>query len=534
MTRTADRTSSVPTVTVDLRLVPAALGVWIGSFAVTRMPARVSWTLAAVLVLAALVAARAAAGRCPGHGTRGPTGSRRSRAATYPAADSLAATAALVAVAVAALLAAGAAQVGCRSAGLLPDLAAAGTGAVVVGVVDGDPRVVPPAWPGAPMRVRVTLSARHVEGAGRTGAAAGPVVVLGPPSWSAVPFGARVEVHGKLAPATGGRDEALVLTTEDPVVVASAAPWHAIAAPVRAHVVDLASGLPGDAGSLLPGVTVGDTTHVPEDLVAAMRSAGLTHVTAVSGAHFSLVAALVLSGGAALGIPRRARAVSVVASTLALVVLVHPAASVLRAALMGSVGALGLVVGRPSRAPAALALTVILLLVVDPWLGADLGFALSVVATAGLVLVGGPLAERWSGRVGRPLATALAMPVAAQAVCAPLVLLATPTVAPLAVPANLLVAPAVGPATVLGLAAGVMDQVWPAGAQVLAWCAGAACWWIGEVARLAAGAPLAQLSWAGGPIGIALLATSGLCVVRLLLRAPATVRGARRALPDDG
>jgi len=511
---TGDESRDLPTTTLDLRLVPSAVAAWCASFAVTRLSPAVSWALAGACVTVVMVVAgwRAA---------RDHRGSATSVSRATDARPAAAAAAALAAVAVAAVLAAGGAQLGGRSAGLLPVLAAEGVGGTVVGVVDGDPRILPPAWPGAPARVRVTLSARQVEGAGRTGGAVGPVVVLGPPSWSTVPFGARVEAHGRLTAAPGGREVALLITTDDAVVVAPAPPWHTVAARVRAHVVELAGDLPGDAGALLPGVTVGDTTHVPQDLVTAMRAAGLTHVTAVSGAHFSLVAALVLSVGAALGIPRRGRAVSAVGSTLALVVLVHPAPSVLRAALMGSVAAVGLVVGRPSRAPAALALTVVLLLVADPWLGAELGFVLSVLATAGLVLLGVPLAERWSSRIGRPLATALAMPVAAQVVCAPVVLLATPTVAPLAVPANLLVAPAVAPATVLGLAAGLMSAVWPVGAHALAWCAGAACWWIGAVARVTAGAPLAQVAWAGGPLGIVLLATCGLCVVRLLLRAPA-------------
>ncbi|GIG19965.1 hypothetical protein Cch01nite_06890 [Cellulomonas chitinilytica] len=432
----------------------------------------------------------------------------------------------------AAVLAAGAAQVGARSSGLLPALSSAGAGGTVVGVVSGDPRILPPAWPGAPGRVSVTLAAERAEGDGHRGPATGPVVVFGPPSWADVPYGARVEARGRLLAAPGGREVALLTTTLDPVVVAPPAPWHTAAAQVRAQVVDLAATLPGDAGALLPGVAVGDTAHVPQDLVVAMRIAGLSHVMAVSGAHFALVAGLVLAICTGLGIPRRARAVTVVGSSLALVLLVHPAPSVLRAALMGTVGAVGLVVGRPSRAPAALAATVVVLLVADPWLGAEPGFVLSVLATAGLVLLGGPLAERWSGRTGRPFAAALAMPVSAQVVCAPVLLLMSSTVSPLAVPANLLVAPAVAPATVLGLAAGLLDGVWPAGAHLLAAGAGASCWWIGAVARAVARAPLAQVPWAGGPIGVLLLATCGVCVVRLLL-APRPSGATNRAAPDE-
>ena len=141
----------------------------------------------------------------------------------------------------------------------------------------------------------------------------------------------------------------------------------------------------------------------------------------------------------------------------------------------------------------------------------------TVLATGGLVLLGGPLAKRWSALCGRPLAQALALPVAAQLTCAPAILLATPTVALYAIPANLLVAPAVAPATVLGLAAGAVAPWLPWVAQVLALGAGAACWWIGAVAHLAAAAPGAQLAWQPGTAGIGLLAIACVCVARLLV-----------------
>ncbi|WP_284294087.1 hypothetical protein [Luteimicrobium album] len=37
------------------------------------------------------------------------------------------------------------------------------------------------------------------------------------------------------------------------------------------------------ARALVPGVAVGDVTRLPDDLDTAMRTVGLTHVTAVSG-----------------------------------------------------------------------------------------------------------------------------------------------------------------------------------------------------------------------------------------------------------
>jgi competence protein ComEC len=222
----------------------------------------------------------------------------------------------------------------------------------------------------------------------------------------------------------------------------------------------------------------------------------------------------------------------------AFVLVVQPGSSVVRAAVMGAVGVLGIVAGRPARSVPALACAVLLLVLVDPWLARDIGFTLSVVATAGIALLAGPLARRWSARTGTgsgadrggggagspaaptagPIATALAVPVAAQAVCAPVILVLSPAVPTYAVLANVVAAPAVGPATIGGLVAAVLGLFWPAGAAWCAQLAGAACWWIATVARTATGLPGAQVAWAEGVLGQVLLACACAAAVVLVLR----------------
>ena len=72
----------------------------------------------------------------------------------------------------------------------------------------------------------------------------------------------------------------------------------------------------------------------------------------------------------------------------AMVLLVHPSPSVVRAAAMGLVASGGCCSGARTGAPAALAAAVVVLLVADPWLAGELGFVLSVLATGAIVLLG--------------------------------------------------------------------------------------------------------------------------------------------------
>jgi competence protein ComEC len=487
-------------VTVDVRLIPPAVAAWFAALVVVRIPPSTALTCG----VAALVVA--------GAGLVLAARRRRTSAAGGPLPS-----ACLALVVAAVVLCAGSSQTGARDQGLLSALVRDELSGRVEGTVVVEPTVVAPAWPGAPERVRLVIAADRVVAGGRTSGATGQVLVLGPSAWTSVEYGARVEAAGRLAPGRpGSRVVAVLLTGAAPDVVGRAPPWDASASTFRAHVRALATSLPGDAGALLAGVSVGDTGAVPDDLTAAMRTAGLTHVTAVSGAHFSLVAALVLALASAVRLPRAGRVALTVVAMAAMVLVVHPSPSVVRAAAMGLVAVLGVLLGRPHRAPASLAATVVLLLVTDPWLAGELGFVLSVLATGGLVLLGGPLVERWSPRCGRPVAIALALPVAAQLVCAPAILAATPTVALYAVPANLLVAPALAPATVLGLAAGCVAPWWSTGGHVLALGAGAACWWIGSVARVVAVAPGAQVAWLPGWLGVVVLAVASACTIRLV------------------
>ncbi|HUX71289.1 MAG TPA: ComEC/Rec2 family competence protein [Cellulomonadaceae bacterium] len=421
-----------------------------------------------------------------------------------------------------------------RRAGLLGDLVSGAATVEMTGVVASEPAPVTsdPGSAGAVAssgpRYRMVVQAESVTGRGRTGSASAPVLVLvGADVGTAPEYGARVELGGRLAPtAPGDREIALLVARRPPEVRAPPSAPDAVAGLLRRSLAAAAADLGPDVSGLLPALAVGDTTRVPQDLTTAMRTVGLTHIMAVSGAHFAIIGTCVLGLTAVLRVRRRARVLVLVPVMAGFVLLVHPGASVLRAAGMGAVASLGLLLGRPSRAVPALAATVTVLLVADPWLARDYGFVLSVLATAGLVLLTGPLTERARRVMARPVACAISVPVAAQVVCAPVIVLLTPGIAMLAVPANLLAAVAVAPATVLGVLTALVAPWWPAGGTVLAHAAGVPVWWIAQVARRAAAMPGATLGWPTGPGGAALLAVLTLGALVVVLR----VEPAR---PDD-
>ncbi|MCL2423427.1 MAG: ComEC/Rec2 family competence protein, partial [Micrococcales bacterium] len=294
--------------------------------------------------------------------------------------------------------------------------------------------------------------------------------------------------------------------------------WSRVADEVRDAGTDVAGALPAPLDALLPGIVWGDTSGLDDETTQELRVAGLTHLTAVSGAHFAIVLATVLALGAALRVPPVVRTGAAAVAGIGLVVLVGPQPSVLRAAVMGAVGVVALVAGRRSAGPAALSTTIVVLVLVDPWLATEVGFQLSVAATAGIIGLAGTWVRRWSVWIPRPLAMALAVPLSAQLAVMPVLVTVWPQVSTYAVFANLAVAPAVAPVTVIGLLSLLASVVWPGAAQVLVWFAGAGCAWIVAVARIAAHAPGATVAWLPGPVGIAAGVGAVAAVVVLMTR----------------
>jgi competence protein ComEC len=324
--------------------------------------------------------------------------------------------------------------------------------------------------------------------------------------------GSLVDARGTARPGRPGERAVVVLWASRGVEVVRAPDGVAAAAAALRHgLVRAVDGLPGDGAGLVPGLAVGDTSIVTPTLDAAMKASSLSHLTAVSGANCALVVGIALGLAALLGASRGLRVACGLAVLVGFVVLVTPEPSVVRAGAMAAIAMLGVLLGRPGTGIALLSVAVTLLLVLDPWLAASLGFALSVAATGSLLLCARPLATGLARAVPRPLALMLAVPLAAQLACGPLLILIQPTVPVYGVLANLLAGPAAPAATVLGLAACLCAPLpWlQSGLAALAWVPAS---WIAATATTASELPAGALPWLEGWPGALALAAVGLAI----------------------
>ena len=316
-------------------------------------------------------------------------------------------------------------------------------------------------------------------------------------------MGAGIRITGQAARTDAGERSAIVLFASSAEVVRTASGVFALAADMKRDFVARSTTLPEPGAGLLPGLAVGDTRAVSAELNDDMRASGLSHLTAVSGANCAIVVGAVFWLVALCGGGRRLRVAVAITALAGFVVLVTPEPSVIRAAAMAAVAMLSVLLGRPSAGAGMLALCAAGILIADPWLASTPGFALSVVASGALILLAPPLArgmQRWMPRL---VALAIAVPLAAQLACGPIIALFAEQQSLIGVAANMIADPAAPVATVIGLLACLAAPIPPL-ADLLAASAWLPAAWIATTATVSADLPLAELSLVPG-IGSALL-----------------------------
>lgn len=316
--------------------------------------------------------------------------------------------------------------------------------------------------------------------------------------------GQTLTAHGVLRISKEVRVAAMFLVHGAVAVDTKASRWAGALGSIRTHLRALCG--QGDAGALIPGMVLGDTSLQSPEFKNSMRRSGLTHLVAVSGANFAIISFFVLWCMQWIFKSLRVRLIFTAVALSSFIALVRPSPSVLRAAAMASVVLLARGIGKRSDPLPALGFAIAAVVIGDPWQARDPGFALSVLATAGLLLLS-PRIGRWFAKfVPKVLANAVAPPIAAVVMCAPILVALSGYLGLMTVVANLLAAPMVAPITIIGFVAALISPFSSTVSSILIfiirWPAG----WIAGVAHWSANFPVIQMTKGlGGFIGVGVL-----------------------------
>lgn len=244
----------------DLRLVMGAIAAWLGVLATLGLPAGRGGVLGVAALLGGLVA----------------LAGRRRWSATVALVLGCAGAAALAtAIRVAAVEQSPLSALAERRASVTAEL-----------VISDDPRSLTAG--AGPPSVLIGARVREVTAAGRRWSVSGRVLVLAPAdAWRGLLPSQRVRVDGRLGPPS--RDDltvAVLVARSAPSRVGPPSVLQTAAGRIRAGLRDAAAVLPEGPRGLLPGLVDGDVSDLDPALAADFKTAGLSHLTAVSGTNF--------------------------------------------------------------------------------------------------------------------------------------------------------------------------------------------------------------------------------------------------------
>ena len=251
----------------------------------------------------------------------------------------------------------------------------------------------------------------------------------------------------------------------------------------------------------------------------------------MSGANLTLLLAFVLTAARWVGVRGWWLRLLGLVGVVVFVALCRTEPSVLRAAAMGLVALAALGSGGRRAGLRNLAVAMLLLLLLDPFLSRSVGFALSVLASGGIIW----WARRWAAILNRwlPLIVAetVAVPLAAQLATLPVVAAISGQVSVSGLLANALAGPFVGPATVLGFAAAGSSLISSgAGRASAGWGAAGCAQVIIWVAHAGAALPGSSWPWPTDPARLVWLASAALVTALVM----GFVLARRLAVPAAG
>ncbi|NCV83306.1 MAG: ComEC/Rec2 family competence protein [Actinobacteria bacterium] len=292
--------------------------------------------------------------------------------------------------------------------------------------------------------------------------------------------GQRIQLSGRLIDSKERKVAALFIAKEDSLSSISTPKSLKALEEIRIALREATLKIGGDPAALIPGMVIGDTSLQSSALTKRMLEAGLSHLTAVSGANFAIVSAFLF---AIIGffIPNRSIQSSITILALVIfVLLVRPTPSVLRAGVMAAVFLIARLSGRRNAGVNSLAVAITLLLLINPFQAFEAGFILSVLATSGLIFFAPKIAARVPGP--KWLGELISIPTAATLFCAPYLMVISGGLNLGTILLNILVAPVVPFVTIFGFVATLLILPFTSLAHILLEIANLGTRWIVYIA----------------------------------------------------
>lgn len=198
--------------------------------------------------------------------------------------------------------------------------------------------------------------------------------------------------------------------------------------------------IPGEAGAVLKGITLGDKSDFTPEMKTMFARAGISHIVVVSGMHMSILMLFVMYVCKRCGMKKRTRAIAASVVIFCFMCMVGFTPSVLRAGITCIMAMLALLLRRKKDFLTTMAVAAAVVVLLNPYSLFNISFQLSFAATIGIVYLAEPV-KKAVGFLPDMIAEIVAMSIAANITTLPITVWYFGDVSLVAVLANVIAVP---------------------------------------------------------------------------------------------
>lgn len=221
---------------------------------------------------------------------------------------------------------------------------------------------------------------------------------------------------------------------------------------IKEKMIDNANrNMPKRTANLLLGILIGERDNIQEDIIESFRTANLSHILAVSGAHTSYIILGITYLISKSKTPKRIGYIITIIILLIFIIITGASYSVVRACIMAIVVIGAKMCYRKENFFTSICISLIIILIQNPFAINDIGLKLSFMGTAGIVIFNKSITNFFIKlKIKQKIAEALSVTFSAQLMIMPITILNFNTISLTFFISNILASPLLGIIIIFG------------------------------------------------------------------------------------
>ena len=143
--------------------------------------------------------------------------------------------------------------------------------------------------------------------------------------------------------------------------------------------------LPEDTGELFLGILIGYDDNLSEDIEESFKKSSLTHLLAVSGSHIAYIIVGISYLLKLFKVPKKITSIITILVLMLFMYITDFSSSVVRASIMGIILLISLILFRKNDIQTTISISILIILIENPYKILDIGLLLSYFATIGII-----------------------------------------------------------------------------------------------------------------------------------------------------